>query len=361
MSAGGLLFLVLLSACSSSAGTEANPEKYGAEIGSSEKDRVSAQHPPAVADLPADLPDSPISSYIDSLIDPNAVHGSETELYAQTLAECMQDAGFDFVEYVPQAPQIVDDGIPSDESSVEWISVYGFGISTLAFEQQQLNDELVGHPGIPDVAEVQSNPNREYYASLSSADQAAFDAAMEGQTSNGCRHKAEIAGGHRHTIQQDLLAQFRSEMIEIDERVEADTRVQAFLDDLRLCVRDRGYEFVDMGRTLAEFEPRVDRLVAQLPTDPLDQIDEAELDAMTDAERSRLFESAPDRPPPLPQEYYTELAQIQKEEVALALAVHDCGSMRTLADLRFLVRAELEEEFLDSNEALLLAFAEANN
>lgn len=357
-----LSLAVTLTACSTRTSDEGSglsssaPTKPKQE----ESETAAAQPtPPATADLPDELPDSPLFGFLDSLVDIDSPD-EELQIYASEAATCMRQAGFDYVEYVPSQLQPVPDSLPESESSLEWASMFGFGISTLAFGEDQLGEDLVGMPPLQFMGDRPPNPNDIYYRSLSPSDQAAFDLAMEGATGgDGCRHAAESAIGQRDDVRQAFFAEFLAETRDIEVRVDNDHRVVTFAETLRTCVRARGHEFTDTQTVFQQFQPRVDAIMVHVPRGPLSDIDEFELDQLTLEERQALWDEEPTGPQALPEEFHAELGQIQREEVELAVAVHECGSLRTLDDLRHVVRNELEEQFMAENEGLLLAFAEA--
>ena len=317
--------------------------------------------PSATFDLPEELPISPLSEFLDT-IEEELSSEEITQIYAQETAECMQSQGFDYIEYVRPTPRIIDDpdgeAIEGDESSLEWAEKYGFGISTLAFAEDQLSGDLISSPSIR-VERPPPNPNDLYYDSLSRSDQAAFDAAMHGTAdTTGCWQQADNIASRRYDVQQTFYTQFRAQMNDIERRAANDVRVTTFQETLKACVRDKGHEYVGIDTVFAELQPRVDALMARLPPDPLDLV-ESETAQMTQDELEAHYNSS-DGPSPLPAEFHDELRELQAEEVELAVAVNQCGSLRTLDDVRQLVRIELEEKFLAENEGLIVAFAEAN-
>src|SRR5665648_648942 len=82
--------------------------------------------------------------------------------FQEGVAECMREAGF---EYITDVPDQSTSSYGDDTSSEEWAATYGFGISI---------ETVPTEPLVPD-------PNAEYVASLSEQGREAYRIALEGK------------------------------------------------------------------------------------------------------------------------------------------------------------------------------------
>lgn len=274
--------------------------------------------------------------------------------FEEAVAACMAAEGF---EYWPRPIPLETFGLPSESGepafgSDEWIEVYGFGISTQAFSQREVEPDLVGHRFSSTTTTNDSNST--YRESLPSEEQKAYDLALYGHPhdrdqageadpgsavrDDNCtiRGRIESNGGvnmwsFNDEFNDDLSAMYRR--IPIHPRIEA-ARVEA-----AECLIARGMEFGRFDQVREHIDARLHAVLAVPGSEP----------SQVPGEGS-LSEEARDL-----------LGEIQADEIFLARAFRDCGApnetLQGYADPLFKeVRIELEEEFLEDNRVRLEAF-----
>ena len=283
----------------------------------------------------------------------------------QAIAECMAEQGF---TYIPRDPaEFMSFGGPPDEEfepgSDAWIAKYGFGISTQRFPQSAVGD-LVGHPddqffGPP--TEI-VDPNQEYLEGLSDGEREAYQEALfglppdfgpEGPAEDfvfepsGCQFQAfEDASGAPDNAREFYEA-FGDELESMWQRIEADSRVVAFNDDIGSCVAEEGLQWTGFNDVYEQFEPRLNDLDRNsgLFRDPFEDAGLNPEEMSQEQIRDFVIESQR-----LDASQLAILAEIQADEIALAQAVIACGG-GPVAEQKLMneVRVEYEQAFLDAN------------
>jgi hypothetical protein len=98
----------------------------------------------------------------------------------EAIASCMQEAGFEYVPFVPESSgqlRLMDDELRFDTR--EWYAKYGFFLTTAAFPQSAVGSDLVGFDdsGLND---LNSGPNREIFDAMAPPEQEAYLHALYG-------------------------------------------------------------------------------------------------------------------------------------------------------------------------------------
>lgn len=98
----------------------------------------------------------------------------------QATAECMKQAGFDYIP-PPVQPIVFQDFSPDDPPyfSQEWVEMYGFGVTTRFFDQSRVGSELIGLPD-PEPQPPVVDPNQDYIDSLSQEARLEYSIALVG-------------------------------------------------------------------------------------------------------------------------------------------------------------------------------------
>jgi len=144
----------LLAGCTASDGPGPTPSSESAQDGQPTTSPSAAPTPSPEEDL--------LNLFSDGqqLTDEQTL--AQVREFQEGVAECMREAGF---EYIPDVPDQSTSSSDDDTSSEEWAATYGFGISI----------ELVPTaPLLPD-------PNADYVASLSEQGREAYHIALEGK------------------------------------------------------------------------------------------------------------------------------------------------------------------------------------
>lgn len=216
-----------------------------------------------------------------------AVESTQAEI-----ASCMAETGF---EYIPAGVDTVELAMKSIRSEPgmtleEYKQQWGFGKST-RFDNRAKQIEL-------------GEQNLAIYASLSDADQTAYDRTLYGQDSDATfsfqfdEEDFEPVGG---CTLKAIQASFTAEQLDPnyvhpkDILVEKDGRVAAAELAWSDCMGEAGYDYEDQDEIIEEYGDRLDELLGE--DDPED-LTGARIDA---------------------------LEQLQAEEVAAALADYRCG------------------------------------
>ena len=240
------------------------------------------------------------------------------------IRDCMQTQGFDYVPVDPVAQQaalVGARGLTEDEFHDQ----FGYGITTL-FEQR--------------LQQAESGPNQDYYATLSSAEQTAYDRALYGEDKTatfavaldtgdfsrlgGCLKDAttKVFGGPA------LVADITAKLDDLDERILADQRVFDAVQKWSKCMRDAGYDLAEQDDVDAYLENKLEEIVG--PPDTA---------TATPAGAEPAYD-------------VQELKALQREEVEMVKADIACEN-KHVAAIEEKVRGEYEREFRDRNAALL--------
>ncbi len=274
----------------------------------------------------------------------------------ELVASCMANQGFEYIpvnrdDAVTFAGDI-DDLV--DYGSAEFTERYGFGVTTMYWSQSQVGPSLVGADDRLDDLPAPVDPNEEYLATLSEAEQAAYQDALYGTNpdyewdttlsndENDERARAfydqlEPSGCYDEALAKGNFANaaafydtFADDLLAIDQQVEADPRLIDAKSDIERCVIEQGLDYVD-------------------PDFPFQRWSEA----LADLDAGHMTADGL-----LDDEGRAELAVLQAEEIAIAVATDECGgSQAELSALDREIRSEYEQRFLDENADRVSAFA----
>ncbi len=282
----------------------------------------------------------------------------------EQIVACMKAEGF---EYIP-ADHGISQAISGDEDlpygSRAWTEVYGFGVTTQRFPESSVSPEAVGFPDemIGDYSE-EDDPNAAYLDSLSDSEREAYNAALWGDDimfeeppdeessevttmdeyePSGCQaiaYEEAFGGGGGGGFYEA----FGDEIQELYERMESDPRVTEAEQDIEACVSEQGLDYLSATDAWEYFEPKL-QAFDQGPPEGSEDWTEDEWIEWQEAQGPTGVG------PALTDEQKNELAELQTEEIEMALAAYDCGgSMVAMASLYQEVLTEYETEFLDTH------------
>ncbi len=361
----GLSFVLLLGACSSN---ESSETAAGDESNES------------FEDVWADF-ESPLGEYLGQ----PSFSGDQAELEAQfadqerqagvKITECMANEGFEYVHPDTSGGSSIfgdEDGL--EWGSRAWVEKYGYGVTTQAFGESQVAPEAVGYPddAMSDSGDDFTDPNQEYVSSLSESERMAYEEALWGEQPEvdesmteeemdaffedfeptGCQTTAyeEVFAGEDSFM--GFYEAFGDELDEMYQRMEADPRFVAAQDEIRTCVEEKGLTYVSEEDAYEHFGSEVESLQNELysnqpaPEMPagFDEMTIEEQDAWY-AENEQLFAE-----PELSADQKARLAEMQAEEIEIAVASYDCGgSWVQQADLYQELIVEYETEFIETH------------
>ncbi len=288
----------------------------------------------------------------EALLNPNNVaaqQGLQLALNDQVQA-CMTAEGFDW-QPSPATDALFGgadsfDGL--EPESLEWAERYGFGVSTLVFQQDQVGPDLVGNEFFS-IPEGESDPNAEYLAGLSESDRGAYDEALFGDADLGDlsdESEEEIAAaqmammtnptGCLPTAQNEVfgtdfftaLQEFGPDIEALYDSVFADARIAELEDEIATCVADEGLDYIPSNEVGDHFFAMVQPLMSGQQL--LDPTAEAQM---------------------LEEDQLNELADIQQAEIDLAVVMHGCTDDSTYDETFETVRLEYEEKFVADNQS----------
>ncbi|MEM9894232.1 MAG: hypothetical protein AAF962_25545 [Actinomycetota bacterium] len=292
----------------------------------------------------------------------------EVELERQRFIEsCMAAGGFEYlpIEPDPDPAQVTGGWSLADQQTRDWVATYGFGISTTRFTTGELEGRvgLVGFDGAGQ--ERPSDPNLAITGELSPVELEAYFDLLYGATDaagggvGGGVGGFEVAGCLGGAAEASAVAsfafydEFGDELDELYAAVTADERLTDTEAEVADCVADEGLDYLSAEERTRAFAARL-RAVDDEVSHPIDELSERDL--------ALLSASAVDELLALPRTVspagLAVLAEVQTDEVALALATFDCGG-GSLAEavLRSEVTAEYEEAFIADNGERLAPFA----
>lgn len=329
----------------------------------------------------ADAASSPLAEFLgqgDFVSDPEGAQArwaEEERERQEVIASCMQAQGFEYTPVDYSQLNTFDQDI-EDWGSDEWVAEWGFGITTQRFSQQQVGPNLKGWDDTRVEAEAEEfvDPNQDYIESLSQEEQEAYFEALHGDQSffeglddpslsdeerdalfedvawepQGCEGEAYSQDAN-FSFYQD----FEDELQDMEKRFEADPRVAERRQDVTSCVGDKGLDYTDMESLYERFEDELQDMDPYANGDfaePDFGISEEEMAQMSEEELDEFFSDFEFVEPELSEEDKAKLAELQAEEIELAVAVNECGGgfeqeFEQLAD----IRAEYEQEFLDTH------------
>jgi len=226
-----------------------------------------------------------------------------------------------------------------------WKERYGFGVTTEAFAQPLVGDELVGHP--PEVQPGEQTEEMKLVAQLSGPELKAYTAALMGadpppptassadldrffDESDGCLYEAQ-RDAIDATPAMTLWLSFEDELADLQARIAADPAMLLYERDITQCVAESGMTWVSMHHTRTELQLQVDAI---------------RFDTQTSVGNPDLYY--------LSEKSRTELARLQEYELTLARLVFACEAEIGSRDQLFAeLRVGYEHDFIQTNSARL--------
>ncbi len=314
----------------------------------------------------------------------------QERLVQEQIAVCMRGEGF---EYKPVDYGGANFGVAVDDSSLPeaeqwgsraWTEKYGFGITTQRFPQAQVGPDLVGYDdslyGGP--GEEFVDPNQEYIDGLTPDEQTAYFAALYGAQDQypvfpweeegrdptdaeieemnrfweeeyvptGCQNEAyeSTNGNNGFGPDEEIYGQWEEEfgtlMEDMYERVQASPELIEYRAGVEACVSEKGFDYLVQDEMYTYFENKMQEIGLDYQ-DPLEGVDTTDF---TDEDFQAAYEEYQNKP--LPADQLALLAEVQTEEVGMAVAGFDCGGgWENESKVTDRVRIELERQFLIDN------------
>lgn len=336
----------------------------------------------AASESASETPDAtPISAFLGwdgDQEDMEAEYQASERERQDLIVSCMAAQGFEYIATDPAQwvqPDLGEIGEP-EWGTREWTERYGFGVSTQMFNQSVVGPDLIGQNDAYSAQQQDwSDPNEAYVESL--GEQAAVyyqalygddngyewndsltdeenEAAMDVYFENdynptGCEHESQEAI-NADDPSATFWNDFETELDEMYERVSADPAIIEAIADFDSCMAGLGQPYTYLDEPYNDLNAKTESIYNGV-TWPGQDLDEAELAAMSDEELDAMYA----QPPVLSDETRARLAEIQDEELALAIAFDDCGS-RTIQEISLEVQRKLETEFLEVNADRLAAY-----
>lgn len=390
-----LLSLALLaSACGSGSSGDAATSTDSDSVSTSDADSEGSEGSDGSdSDDSSDADDetasiSPISDFLGvPSFDPSnpeesqAIFEQQEREREEAIALCMRAEGFEYTPRDPSEYNFFEDDGGLEWGSDEWVQTYGFGVTTQSFSQSEVGDGLIGYDDsrFEDFEEeAEEDPNWEYQESLPEAERIAYEETLWGEEPDldfeamteeeinefyetfewtGCANVA-----NEDDIQQQFYTEFGDAMGEMYEAMEADPRIVEAQAKIEECVVGKGVEFVSEQDAWEHWEdqlsPMRDRLYGAFDEPNFGGQEDVDFEAMTDEEINDFYESLPQ--PELTAEDKVLLAELQQEEIAIAVANAECGGgYANQEELYSELLVEYEQRFLEDNAAALEAFQAA--
>ncbi|MEM7325230.1 MAG: hypothetical protein AAF531_19225 [Actinomycetota bacterium] len=302
----------------------------------------------------------------------------QEQLRQEQIATCMSEQGF---EYIPVDQSSFDfasfnDGL--DYDSREYAERFGFGITTQYLPQATVGPDLVGYDDTIFEDFESADPNQEIVEAMDPSTQEAyyealwgeepeFDASFDAETATEEELEEQFAfepqGCYGEAFESDKTTRFyddfQDELEDMYEAIEADPRIVAARQEAEDCIADAGYQFSpdsDGYQALFDrFQDGLSEVDAETGGSPFDTMTEEDFAAMSEDEIEAMFNVTPE----LTDRGKQLLGELQAEETAMAVAVHDCGGGfgdEESIDLYREVSVEYEERFIEQNADRLDAF-----
>jgi len=338
----------------------------------------------------APLPPSPLVEYAGFLWDfdrsPEALsqrREAQTRRREDLIAQCMRERGFDYVPYLGDQPgwfasaNATLDLAGPQFNDPEWVEQYGFGIfanpSLAAFGRSQMLPIGTLH--------FESDPNYATFNSLSETEQHEWRMALVGlepwesdDWGAGCRNMADEViwqddefTATRAIIESDEFAPLNEAMGRLASSWLEPNVTEEELDYLS-CMAAAGYP--ELMRRFEDTVPRWDPVLNAMSTDAHQwrvawQL-VGEFHAINQAHQAELREAGlPDvtpigEPIVLTPAESLEMADLQRREIAMALADFDCRASTNMAARQRARQIEAETVFVNDHRAALVALRDAH-
>jgi hypothetical protein len=239
------------------------------------------------------------------------------------IRDCMKAQGFDYIPVDPVAQRAALTG-KARMSDEEFTKQFGYGISTMFGR----GDE-------------QSDPNDRIRTSLSTADRAAYDRALYGDTPGATFAEAVDTGQFDHlggcTKQATesvfggtaVLTSLQKKLDALDERILEDQRMVKAIENWTSCMAQEGYRYTDPEEIDGDLQKRFEAVVG--------------VGVRSGATTTPSSGTSYDR---------AALADLQREEVKIGNADLKCEKQE-ITPLENKVRPQYESEFRQQNRQLL--------
>ncbi|TMM02732.1 MAG: hypothetical protein E6G10_09230 [Actinobacteria bacterium] len=241
------------------------------------------------------------------------------------IRDCMKNQGFDYVPVDPVAQRAALFG-SSRLSDLDFAKQFGYGIST-----------LWGH------VSATADPNLRMRASLSPADRRAYDRALGGDNPGGTFTAAvdtgdftKLGGCTLKGTEQvfggaQVLSQLSSKLDQLEERIFQDQRLVRAVEKWSSCMSKAGYQYEEPEAIDSDLFKRTEQIVGPVPGQ---------------------FATGPEpgvKPPPYD---HAALAQLQRDEVSIAVADYDCEH-KYITGVEEVVRTHYQNQFRQENRSLI--------
>lgn len=305
-------------------------------------------------------------------------------------ATCMREQGFEYIPVDRTQEMFFEEeyfGEGLEWGSDEFVRTYGFGITTQRFSQDQVGPDLVGHdfPMFEDEGEEGGfvDPNEDYVESLTEGEREAYFEALHGTQVDapawaweseereptreeidamnewweenhvpGCMEKSSREVFEvDDEVHQKFDEEFGDLLSEAYERLEASPEVVAYRAEVAACVNERGFEYASSDEPFMYFEQKLDDAGLGW-SDPLEGIDTT---GWTDEQFEAAYREYETRT--LPPDQLAALAELQREEIDMAVAIHECGGgWQNEQEILDPLRIEMERQFLEDNRDRLAPY-----
>lgn len=292
------------------------------------------------------------------------------------IAACMRSEGFEYIPIDPEENSFFEEPGGLERGSDEWVAKYGFGITTMWFSQEEVGPDLVGHDFGSFEDQIAVDPNQAIVEAMGLTEQDAYYIALDGDQQfpefdetlseeemeaqfedfdfqpSGCRGEAYNDSADPTFRFYD---EFSDELEAMYERVQTDARFVEAQQKISDCVADKGYEYTADEDLYERFESEM-MVIDNSIDHPGEDLTEEDFGSMTPEELDEIF----NQPRVLSEQALATLAELQQEEIELAVAVNDCdGGFESQGRLFQEIVAEYEQDFLDQNEDRLAEFKAA--
>lgn len=305
----------------------------------------------------------------------------------QQVASCMAAEGFD---YIPFVPSDIGGGFAGFDEE-EYVTTYGFGISTWVLQQDQMlpeNDPYAQDPNQAIVDAMDDAEREEYYRVLYGGEpdiitntppeeleamspdelEQFYNEAYANWEPDGCYNEASNAY-YNDEEAQAFYEEFGEDMDAFYSQAESDPRLTQAQADWSACMAEKGHDFASQEEMYAyfygdengegEFSKKVNELITWpdggggfgiLPATTIAVAVEGgdSVDDSVEPTDDGVFE------PVAPQYDIEELQPYIDEEIAVATANYECS--QDMQSLYEEIYKDLEQQFIEQNLDRLTAF-----
>ncbi|MGL4339061.1 MAG: hypothetical protein ACRCSP_01360 [Rhodoglobus sp.] len=268
---------------------------------------------------------SPLAEYISALygdfLDEEKQKEQQKKI-EEKVAGCMADQGFDYIP-APQANgSVIIDMNDAERETKKWVSEHGYDITTGAT--------------IEPTEEPITDPNQSYVESLSATEQSSYYEALYGvqpteeEVSSGDYEynweTAGCSGAARHEAQGPQAFEDKKyqplfeKMNALYEKAQKDPAIVALDSTWASCMTEAGYSSFDKKQDAMDSVMEKSNALYENPEQQLDE---------------------------------KKLAELQKEEIMIALADFDCSKKINYKNTTLKVQFDLEKQFIADNKAEL--------